>query len=93
MVDPISTSEIIRVAIGGAIGALAKDIFVDGCLQLPEIKEKKIYLGFIGGLLIGVFVGISIDGTFVTALTAGFTGASIITKLAQTKPLENIKIK
>jgi len=92
MIESISTQELIRVAAGGAFGALAKDIFVDGCLQLPVVKDKKIYLGFIGGLLIGAFVGISIDGTFITALTAGFTGASIITKLAMKQSPKSIEI-
>lgn len=75
-------TEILTVALGGAFGSLVKDIVNDGCIEMPDLKEQKLYLGFIGGAIIGAFVGVVIDGTFITALMAGFTGSSVITKLA-----------
>ena len=77
----LTAGEILTVALAGSLGSLVKDIFTDGCIQLPELKGKNLYLGFLGGALVGGFAGIMIDGSFITALMAGYTGTSIITKL------------
>lgn len=63
---------------GGAIGAFLKDIISDGCVELPYITQKKLNLGFLGGLFIGGFAGYFIDGSFITAAMAGYTGSSVI---------------
>ena len=81
MLENITTNELFTVAVAGAIGSFIKDILVDGCIQLPEMKEKKLYLGFFGGALVGSFVGMMIDGSFLTALMAGYTGTSVVSKL------------
>jgi hypothetical protein len=84
MINPAqysSVTEILTVALGGIIGGLVKDILVDGALQLPYKKDGYIYVGFIGGAIIGAFVGLVIDGSFITALMAGYTGTSIIQNL------------
>lgn len=77
MIDQFN-KEAITVFIGGIIGAFLKDILSDGCIELPYFTEKKLNLGFIGGWLIGGFAGFFIDGSFVTAAMAGYTGSSII---------------
>lgn len=79
--EGLSTQELITVAMGGAFGSLIKDLVVDGAIMLPSCVGKKLYLGFIAGILIGSFVGISIDGSFSTALLAGYTGTSVVSKL------------
>lgn len=66
---------------GGAIGALAKDCIVDGALCLPYKKDGKLYVGFIGGMLVGAFVGMVVDGSFGTALLGGYVGTSVIDNL------------
>lgn len=93
MIENITTNELVMVAIAGAFGSLVKDILVDGCIQIPEIKEKKLYLGFIGGALIGSFVGMMIDGSFLTALMAGYTGTSVVSKLVVPTTIEVTKEK
>lgn len=74
-------NEILTVALGGIIGGLVKDILIDGAIQLPYKKDGYVYLGFIGGAVIGAFIGLVIDGSFITALMAGYTGTSIIQNL------------
>ncbi len=67
---------------GGALGAFVKDLVIDGCIAMPELKEKNLYLGFLGGAIIGGFVGFAVDGSFLTAAMGGYTGSSLITKLS-----------
>jgi len=75
------------IILAGAAGALVKDIVQDGSLVLPEKKDGKIVLGFIGGLLIGAFVGYVVDGQPLTAAMGGFTGSSLLAKLAQSSEI------
>ena len=77
----LSTQEIILCVLGGGIGALAKDCIKDNTLELPFIHDRKIYLGFIGAVVIGAFIGVAIDGSFFTALMGGYTGSSVLASL------------
>ena len=90
-------TELLTVALGGLIGALVKDILQDGCFELPYLEGRKLYMGFIGGAIVGAFIGIVIDGSFITATLAGYTGSSILVKLLDSKntvarPLNLLKI-
>ena len=86
--------EIIKTAIGGGLGAIIKDILEDGHLVLPENKDGKLYLGCIGGLIIGAVAGYFIDGSFVTAFMGGYVGKSVIENLmARNGQNVNINIK
>jgi hypothetical protein len=84
--------ELLSVAFGGIFGAMAKDAFQDGCFQLPYIKNNKLILGFLGGALVGAFVGIAIDGSFITAMLGGYVGVSVISSLlpSQSRTKESI---
>jgi hypothetical protein len=77
----LGLQETCLVALGGAIGALVKDVVNDGAIELPYKKERKIFLGCLGGTLIGAFVGLALDGNFISALLAGYTGTSLIANL------------
>lgn len=90
MIENLTLSELITVAAAGAFGSLVKDVLTDNCIQIPEIKDKKLYLGALGGAIVGAFVGIVVDGTFLTALMAGYTGTSIVTKLVGPTKREEI---
>ena len=81
MINELILSEGIRVAIGGAVGALAKDMIVDNALELPFKKEGKLYLGFIGAVIVGAVIGYVVDGSFVTAVMGGYTGKSVLEQL------------
>jgi len=80
-------NEIFLIILGGAIGALIKDILDDESLKLPTILEGKLHLGFLSGTIIGAFVGYIIDGSFLTAAMAGYTGFSVIEKLVPAEKL------
>ena len=79
--DGKSLVEILIVALGGAIGALAKDCIEDNAIMLPHIQDGKLFLGFIGAIIVGGFVGLAFDGNFVTAALAGYTGKSVLENL------------
>lgn len=72
------TQEILTLFLAGAIGALAKDILEDGGLQMPFKKDGIFYVGFIGAMIIGGFVGYVVDGGLLEAGLAGFTGYAAI---------------
>lgn len=74
--------------LAGAGGALVKDILEDGGIKMPAFKEGILYLGFIGGLLIGAFAGYAIDGSYLTAAMGGFSGSAVIQALATQKNKE-----
>ena len=76
----------LTVAFGGLLGALAKDCLADNRLQLPYFENGYVVLGSLGGMLVGAFVGFAIDGNFLTALLAGYTGTSAIGYLIQKSP-------
>jgi cell division protein FtsX len=71
----------LQLVLAGAIGALAKDILQDGYIQLPFIQDGRWYLGFMGGLIIGAFVGYIADNSPITAALSGYVGVSAISHL------------
>jgi len=73
--------EVLYLFLAGAFGALIKDIVVDGKIELPKKIDAAIALGFIGGVLVGGFIGWVVDGSLITAALAGFTGTSVIENL------------
>ncbi len=81
-----SPLDFVFIALGGIAGAFVKEIVNDGGLEIPYIKDGKIMLGFIGSCIIGSFVGIVIDGSFLTAALAGYTGSSLIKNLVLSIP-------
>jgi xanthine/uracil/vitamin C permease (AzgA family) len=86
------TSELLHCLIAGGTGAIIKEIVIDNSLTLPNLKDGKFFLGFLGSALIGAFVGTVIDGSFVTSMMAGFTGLAAIENLILKKtPNEPIK--
>ncbi len=85
-VVPHGVVETVSLLLAGAFGSLAKDCFVDGELVLPHVKGHALVVGFLGGALIGAFVGYVIDGSVVSAAMAGFTGASVIPSLVAKSP-------
>lgn len=81
IVQNLAFAELIIVSIGGAVGALIEDCTNDGYLELPHSEDGKFYVGFIGGMLLGMLAGCIVDGGFGTALIGGFMGKSIISRL------------
>lgn len=73
--------EAISVTIAGMIGALLRDCLRDNSLVLPSIKNGKLNLGFMGGIIAGAVVGLILDGNMLTAFFAGYSGTSILQKI------------
>lgn len=73
--------EVIGYLLAGAFGSLARDCVKDNKLTLPHRENHELVLGFIGGMLIGAFVGWSVDQSFTTAALSGYVGVSAITHL------------
>ena len=73
--------EIILLFLAGAFGSLVKDLVIDGKLTLPKIIDGDLILGFIGGMIVGAFVGYVVDGSMLTAMMGGFVGISVIENL------------
>lgn len=81
MLVDLSIVEYLLIFIAGLCGALTSDILKDNCLELPKKIGGKFYLGSIGGLIIGGFAGLAIDGSMLTAFMGGFMGKNIIINL------------
>lgn len=81
--------EVIIALTGGLSGALIKEILEDNKIKLPKIIQGELDLGFLGSILVGAFVGYVVDGSFLTASMAGFTGFSVIQNLMGVKKSQN----
>lgn len=77
----ILMNQIIGFLIFGGLGALAKDVVQDNKIQLPRYENGYLVLGFIGGMLVGAFVGYAIDQSYLMALLSGYVGTSAIKHL------------
>jgi fluoride ion exporter CrcB/FEX len=70
--------DILCLLLFGAGGAFCRDIFRDGKLVLPKFDNGSLYLGFLGGIVIGAFVGYLVDQSPTTAFFSGFAGYQIL---------------
>ena len=76
--------KIVGFLVGGAFGALARELVRDNSIQLPVYRDKKILLGSLGGMIVGAFVGYVVDHSIMTALLSGYVGVSTISHLLPT---------
>ena len=67
--------------LAGGLGAFAKDLVQDNCIQFPKIRDGMFDLGFIGGVLVGAFVGYAVDHNPLMAAMSGYVGVSILDNL------------
>ena len=81
------------IFLAGALGAFCKDVFKDNSIELPKWENGKLGLGFIGGMIIGGAAGMYIDGSFITAFMAGFTGMAILQSVLDGKELKTCEEK
>lgn len=77
------SNNLIVYFLAGAVGALLSDILKDNSLELPKKIDGIICLGFIGGIIIGGFAGLLIDGSITTAFMGGYMGKEIVIKLVK----------
>jgi len=86
----LSNHNLIIIFLAGFFGALVADLIKDNCIELPKKIGNKFFLGSFGGLIIGGFAGLAIDGSFLTAFMGGFMGKELITSLVSRSSLIQI---
>ncbi len=67
--------------LAGGLGAIIRDVLIDGKLVLPKVEDGSLLLGFLGGVVIGAFAGYVVDNNPLTACLGGFSGYEIISNL------------
>ena len=67
-------------ACGGLIGLIVRE---KGCIYLPRIKDHKLYLNSLSGILLGLVAGILGNHTAVNALMWGIGGSTIISGVVE----------
>ncbi len=79
------------IFLAGMCGGFIADILNDNSIELPKKIGGKLFLGWIGGAIIGGFSGVLIDGSLITAFMGGFMGKEVIAKLTnvETKFIKN----
>jgi len=87
----ISDYPVCVIFLAGMCGGFIADILNDNSIELPKKVGGKLFLGWIGGAVLGGFSGVLIDGSLVTAFMGGFMGKEIISKLTniETKFIKN----
>ena len=75
--------EIIGLACAGGLGALVKDIIKDNKLILPRFKKGNVWLGCVGGVIVGMCVGYLVDQNPTTAFFSGYAGTQILEGLIE----------
>lgn len=74
-------------ALCGGVGGLVSEYMAHGCLEIPSIKDKKLYLGSLGGVMIGAITGIIGDHDYINSFVYGCFGITILRRLLDTKGL------
>jgi len=77
----METMTVIYYLIAGGVGAFVADIMKDNHLELPKIINGQLFLGCVGGMIIGAVAGLIVDGSIITAFMGGFAGKEIIKNL------------
>lgn len=70
-------------AVWGATGGLVTTLVKAGCIELPRIKDRRVYLGGIQGVLFGMLAGLIGDSSQLNALMWGIAGTTIIAGLVR----------
>ena len=69
----------------GVAGAFVKDTLKDNKIQMPHFKEGYLYLGCIGGMILGGMAGYAVDNDPMTAFLGGYAGSQVIQSLVTPK--------
>ena len=69
----------------GMAGALAKMIIEDGGIIIPNFKDGKLYVGGVGGVIVGAMAGAIANNDGITTFLAGYAGTSLIQYLVASK--------
>lgn len=70
-------------AVWGAVGGLVTTLVKAGCIELPRMKDRKLYLGSLQGVGFGMLTGLIGDSSQLNALMWGIGGTTIIAGLVR----------
>ena len=73
----------IEYAVWGGIGGLLSMLTKNGCIELPKVRDKKLYLGGLQGILFGVVAGIIGDTSPVNAFFWGAGSSAMLAGMVQ----------
>jgi hypothetical protein len=88
----ILNPEWLTLGIAGGCGAIVKDILKDNAIKLPHCKNGSLYLGCVGGIIIGSLAGYLVDNDPVTAFLGGYAGYQIIESLINNKKTNGFEV-
>ena len=83
MTDPMCS----HMIAGGAGGFIAT-VLQSGYIELPRIRDHKLYLGGLGGLLIGIGAGLYGNQSVENAFFWGLGGSTILKSLISKIPAD-----
>jgi hypothetical protein len=71
-------------AIAGAIGGFVAGLVRErGCIILPELRDRRVYLNSLAGIIMGSVSGIIGDATPINAFMWGLGGSVIVPSLVE----------
>jgi len=72
----------------GALGAFVKETIDDNTIELPKKIEGKLFLGFVGSIIVGAVLGYVVDNSPITAFFGGYAGLGTIERLLKSRDLK-----
>lgn len=75
----------------GALGGFAATYLQYGCLVLPSLSEGKLYLGFLGGIVLGALAGWYGNTSKTNAFMWGLGGTGALKALMQAVPQSQLE--
>ncbi len=73
----------IEYAVWGGIGGLLSMLTKNGCIELPKVRDRKLYLGGLQGILFGVVAGVIGDSSPVNAFFWGAGSSAMLAGMVQ----------
>jgi len=67
-------------AIGGLVGVIVRE---KGCIYLPRLKDHRLYLNSLSGIVLGVISGLIGDRDWLNAFMWGAGGSTIVPGLVE----------
>lgn len=77
MLHALLTNKTFIFALAGAAGAIARAC-ISGFIELPRKQGRKIMLGFLSDLILGIILGVIVDQSPIVAFSAAFAGRQAI---------------
>ena len=78
-----SASPLLRCTAAGLLGALANLGLDDRPVALPRVEEGRLYLGFLGNLMVSLAMAYVVDQDFRTSFFAAVCGTTTLRALKQ----------